>query len=357
MPQDQDADIYGGYSLGDFPDGDAAPVVRLVKERILESHVLSYKQVDFIDKGKGVEICREFCSFFNSAGGVIVVGVEEDGHPRSDTYKTPAGIRGTEKRLSGQWLQDVLVNGIAPPAPWGKIQVRSFPDPADPCLTGYVIYVPASESVPHQVVHSSEGRYYKRGIEGRIPMLHYEILDMLGRRQRPNVVVEVPRHSFTHWRSSEHNVLISFWISVHNSGRAPARSLSLRLRGATRPPALRGPNPRQEAHWRRGSTHRGGWYMAWEPEFPLLPGVSEDLCLECTVPVAQPDSEECHQLVVVGDIYAENVDPQPFGFFIRGLWREGKHLPHDDHEERGVIPVEKLPEQGTSLLGRWESYE
>lgn len=349
MPEGE-RDIYGGWSLENFPDDPAEAVRRLVDERVSESHVLSYKQGDFLDKGAPVQICKEFCSFFNSTGGVIIVGVAEDNKDhKSETYGLPVGFMGANRNLTNQWLDDVLVPGIMPRAPLEKIVIRKFPDPDHPDLHCYVVYVPSSESAPHQVSTGQDGRYYKRGGEGRVVMLDYEIRDMMGRRQRPKVTIEVPEYSFDNrvpGRGEGHAVL-RFWLRIANSGRAPARSLSVRIRGNGRQ-ILEAPNLRLACLWRHSSGPGRGWYMAWEPNLLLFPGACEDIWLQCHIPMPKAQAEVRYGINVVGEVYAENLDRQPFGFCLSGYYRDGKYLARNRDVELTELSAESL---GTCTTG------
>ncbi len=90
------ANIYGGWTLEHFPRGDSSHVEELVANRTPESPHLSYKRVEFFSPGHPEDLCREFCSFFNSEGGVILAGVREEG---KSGYKEPVGIAGTSEKI------------------------------------------------------------------------------------------------------------------------------------------------------------------------------------------------------------------------------------------------------------------
>lgn len=365
MMVDDNEELYGGYKLESFPKGDPSPVVRLVTEKTSESHALSYKAVDFLDKGKTVQLCREFCSFFNSAGGVIIVGVEEESDHQSERYKQPTQIRGITQELSTQWLQDVLVNGIVPPAPLEKIVVHKFPDPNNNRHHGYVIFVPRSYTAPHQVV--KDGKYYKRGIEGRVFMLHWEIMDMLGRGQRPQLTIEPYDYQvFTKGAAPNTDYIgrMTLWFTVGNCGKAPARNISVRIHGVGQPlPDFR----REVARWRyvTGGS-RGEWYFAWEPDFPLLPKAEEWLSIgyRANVPETERDVNSQmpfpvvrRQVNIVGEAYAEGQDPMPFGLYLRVQWHMGEYVADDKTTERGIIPADRLSGLQTGVIPKWEFFD
>ncbi len=360
---DNSEGLYGGHRLEDFPENDASPAIRLVENKTPESPILSYKRVDFLDKGHTVQLCQEFCSFFNSGGGVIIVGVEEEGDQRSEHYKLPAQIAGTTEQLSHQWLQYVLVNGILPPAPLDKIRISKFPDPNENGQSGYVIFVPKSYAAPHQVV--SDGKYYKRGIEGRVFLLHWEVMDMLGRGQRPQVTIEPYDHTvFTKPAYTNYTFVMTLWFTVGNCGKAPARNISVRIRGVGQPlPGF----PREGARWRHvPAGPRGEWYCAWEPDFPLLPNAAErfSISYETNVPETERDANSqmplpvaYRQINIVGEVYAEGQDPMPFGLYLRAQFHMGEYVADDETTERGIIPPGQLSGLQTDVIEGWDLFD
>ena len=354
---DNSEDLYGGYRLEKhFPENDARPVEQLVADKTPESPILSYKSVGFLDKGHTVQLCQEFCSFFNSGGGVIIVGVEEEGDQRSQDYKLPAQIAGTTEQLSNQWLEHVLVNGILPPVPLDKIRISNFPDPNENGQSGYVIFVPKSYAAPHQVV--SDGKYYKRGIEGRVFLLHWEVMDMLGRGQRPQVTIEPCDHKVFTKRAvlttGTLGVMI-LWFTVGNCGKAPARNISVRIHGVG--PPLPG-FPRKEARWRHvPAGPRGEWYCGWEPDFPLLPNAAEWFSIAYDTKLPESEPWVYRQINIVGEAYAEGQDPMPFGLYLRAQWHMGEYVADDETTERGIIPPGQLSGLQTGVIESWDLFD
>jgi len=343
--------LYGGYKLQDFPAGESAHIEQLVAAKQEESHTLEYKSVRALpDK---VNMCREICSFLNSEGGVIIVGVEEEENNEAG-YKRPDRIEGTTEQHSRQRLQDTIIGGIAPSPNFEHFQIHEFPDPGAPSQKhGYVIFVPRSYVAPHQVMQ--RGVYYKRGWAGCVPMLHYEIMDMVGARQRPCLTIEPICHHIGRRRYiNEHSNKwpMGLWIRVKNVGNAVARNVSARVVGSGRPFHARHP----EGVWRKLVWEPEKWAFAWEPTVPILPDAEERIYIGDDVRVNSQDPDVWWQINVIGLLYTEGQDPTPFGVYVRGHWREGRHIPFDEDKEMGSIPSARLSDFESGVIDRWEDF-
>lgn len=124
----------------------------LIKDGVGESLTLDYKRAAALTpKTEGVknEISKDVSAFANSAGGVIVYGITEQGH-------LPVAIDGMDPNVaSREWLDQVIASRIQRRIDGVRInQVR--------LTSGQVVYVvdiPQSDRTPHM---ASDKRFYKR---------------------------------------------------------------------------------------------------------------------------------------------------------------------------------------------------
>ncbi len=347
MPNEGEKEkLYGGYKPEDFPAGESAHIQQLVADKQEEAHNLEYKSAQVLQEDP-VNLCRAVCSFLNSEGGVIIVGVKEEGTDDDKGYRKPSKIEGTTKERSLQWLQDILLSGLLPAVPPENFRMHQFPDPnQSEGRHGYVIFVPRSYTAPHQV--RKRAIYYRRGCAGCVPMLDYEIMDMVGARRRPRLTIDPPWYNIVPGGAE---VSIRLCVRVKNTGMAPARNVALRLvNGRGSQPVHRRP----QDEWRSlVSTTPGRWVLAWEPRRPILPGADECMYLDFHIPKQQGYDGWC-RLQLVGQVYVEEQEPVEFGVYVQGEWRAGDYVHHEEDLERGNIPIEHLPglESGISLGDR-----
>ncbi len=79
-------------------------------------------------------------------------------------------------------LEEFAGNWVSPPVEGVLHKVIPITGPEKGCA---VTFVPESDSAPH--MNNFENRYYKRNGSRFVPMEHYEVADMFGRRKRPKL--------------------------------------------------------------------------------------------------------------------------------------------------------------------------
>jgi hypothetical protein len=123
---------------------------------------------------------KALSGFANSAGGLIVWGVA------TDKKSCATEIREIEE-LSTFKMKLEEHNSSWVSAPPDGVLHKTIPisGPDKGCA---VTFVPESDSVPH--MYNLEHRYYKRNGSRFLPMEHYEVADMFGRRKRPKLIVD-----------------------------------------------------------------------------------------------------------------------------------------------------------------------
>ncbi len=159
-------------------------ILNLIRDREQESLILDYKGSDALQKteSRKNELSKDVSAFANSAGGILVYGVEENGH-------IPVGIdAGCDPNdISKEWLEQVInsrihrrIDGIVinPIALSGEKYGRVI----------YVVVVPPSLRAPHM---ASDNRFYKRFNFQSVAMEEYEVRDVSRRIDTPELDISI----------------------------------------------------------------------------------------------------------------------------------------------------------------------
>src|SRR6266853_1123122 len=159
-----------------------ADLRRLIIDQVQESVGLDYKAAGALgkqDQNKR-EIGRDVSAFANSAGGVIVYGMTENGH-------VPTAIDPiASAAFSKEWLENVIISNIQPRVDGSHINpVLLAGNPLGRVV--YVVTIPQSYTA-HQ---ASDNRYYKRFNFQSVPMEHYEVQDTMNRAKTPIIAVRI----------------------------------------------------------------------------------------------------------------------------------------------------------------------
>ncbi len=139
----------------------------LIQTEEPECLTLEYKSSPALGKtpDQKRELSKDISAFANSAGGILIYGMAEDGSiPRTD-----GGVDGGV--LSKEWLENVIRSHIHPRI--GNLVIRPIPllAPATPGHIAYVLNIPqATTGAPHQ---ANDHRYYKRFNFEKVPIHHY----------------------------------------------------------------------------------------------------------------------------------------------------------------------------------------
>lgn len=182
-----------------------ADLDQMINDQVQESLHLDYKRSPALSKKNRDEIAKDVSAMANADGGLIIYGIEEDGHmPTQRDCGVPDGT------VTREWLENILTSTISPGIP--DLNIRQIP--GEPGYSYFVIGVPKSYSGPHQ---APTKRYYKRYNFKSAPMDDYEIRDVrtlqLSISRLVAVDVEV-----------EHSTI--FVMSVANPGVQPAEDVA-----------------------------------------------------------------------------------------------------------------------------------
>jgi hypothetical protein len=159
-----------------------ADILSLISNVLQESLTLDYKRCDSLQMtdSKKKEISKDVSAFANSAGGVIVYGVEEDKHipTRIDVGFDPLAI-------SKEWLEQVINSTIERRIEGVRIKEVTLSGPKAGKVI-YVVSIPQSRRAPHM---AADNRYYKRFNFESVPMEDYEVRDVSRRLETPDLYI------------------------------------------------------------------------------------------------------------------------------------------------------------------------
>lgn len=192
-------------------------------QKIEESLNLDYKDIKSI--GNFDELTKDVFAFANSAGGLIILGINEKiknisdkNGKKIDIKIYPGKITWGEPSLTKEQLEHNFRGKIHP---WVEdlkiVPIRKSE------RSGYVVFlidIPQSENPPHMALN----RYYKRLNFMSIPMEHYEVADFFNRRRKPFLILRTEITKVENL-NSEYKFTLRFYIQ--NNGKAAAKNTRL----------------------------------------------------------------------------------------------------------------------------------
>lgn len=185
-------------------------VIRLKDEREPENPYLEYKSGKLLTaKNEKVfeTLSREITAFGNSAGGVIIIGADEDNERCISALSPVADASKTDS-----WIEDGLLPRVSPPISF-DVQTLVVEEGRI-----FIIHVPPSPAAPHQ---ASDRRYYARRLYRVDPLLAFEVDDI-----RRRVDASPLRVTSSLWFESG---LINF--RIRNEGLSPVFDVSMSVEG------------------------------------------------------------------------------------------------------------------------------
>jgi hypothetical protein len=176
--------------IGDtFTALDKKRIAQFVAEGQEEHLLLEFKTVtksDLSDSSDRRSLAIALSGFANASGGLIVWGVDarKKGPDQPDVAFGTMEIEDLSLFLSR--LNEHTAMGVRPAV--DGVMHRAIKTGNN---RGFVVsLVPESSAGPHMAM-AREGRYYKRSGSSFLPMEHFEIADMFGRRRRPKLRLSV----------------------------------------------------------------------------------------------------------------------------------------------------------------------
>jgi hypothetical protein len=239
---------------------------RWVEEKRTEDLRLDFKMLeggDHLERGDRKQLAIAVSGFANADGGLIVWGV--DCRKDKDGVDAAQALRPIQqlKRVHSQLVEHTAA--AASPTVDG-VEHRMLFDGED---SGYLAtLVPVSARGPHMALHG-EQRYYKRSGSSFLKMEHFEVADMFGKRQRPELKVDLTYKQMPDSTSDIHYYQLQ--AKVENVGRAIARFFKVTLS-----------MPREVNGWPADAAGNHLREAALEEEYlctlaPLFPGESRTL--------------------------------------------------------------------------------
>lgn len=196
----------------------------MIERQVQESLRLDYKTSAALAIPGRREISKDVSALANSDGGVLVYGVQEQGHL---PVRLDEGIENSV--VSRESIEQMIVANVAPRIE--GVEIRQIA--RDDSRSYYSLRVPKSHRSPHQDRHTN--KYYKRYNFTSVAMEDYELADLRARSRltAPLVTFDV---------ETRHGTLFLFIVS--NKGEVPAEQVlfeftpPLTWQGPQDPPAI-----------------------------------------------------------------------------------------------------------------------
>ncbi|MDZ7657782.1 ATP-binding protein [Fodinibius sp.] len=151
-------------------------IKNLIAHKEEESLKLEFKNTEALKNKK--EMAKDVSAMANSAGGIIVYGINEVDH-KADNLSTIDG-----NKYNKEWFENVLVSNIHRPIKDLKIHPIRLEGKISKSI--YVIEIPESEDTPHM---ASNNRYYRRHNFQCIPMDEYEVRALYFKNKTPDLYI------------------------------------------------------------------------------------------------------------------------------------------------------------------------
>jgi len=191
----------------------------LISTRRQESIVLDYKRSDALTNTQHnkSEISKDVSALANSAGGVLVYGMKEDGH-------FPTGLDGgcDPNVTTKEWLEQVINSNIQRRIDGVRVKQIALAY-VHPTRVIYVVSVPQSLQAPHQ---AGDKRFYKRFNFESQPMEEYEVRDVANRSIAPDLRVGLRAERIV---AQEAGLPLECWLHgiVSNDSPEPAEHAAI----------------------------------------------------------------------------------------------------------------------------------
>lgn len=162
-----------------------ADLNQMIADGVEENISLDYKAADALQNtdGKKKEIAKDVSAMANAAGGVIIYGIKE--FDTADKKHLPEKITPVNRQnFSKEQLEQLINNNISPKIEGLIIHPIQLLNPDE---VVYVIEIPQSDTA-HQ--NTKDQRYYRRYNFESVPMLDYEIRDIMNRLKHPDITLD-----------------------------------------------------------------------------------------------------------------------------------------------------------------------
>lgn len=165
------------------------------------------------------ELAKDLCAFANSAGGIMIIGINEVEH------KPEFVDDGVDTRkASKEAVESALAARISPRI--DGLTIKEIPNPKIPYCSYFVLGIPRSMRAPHMC--NAFHRYYKRYNFECVPMEHYEVEDVRRRQSEPSLVFTCELQTLDQPLSDGRRPCV-LMAGVRNEGSVTARDVLVRM--------------------------------------------------------------------------------------------------------------------------------
>ncbi len=208
-------------------------------------------------------LAKEISAFANSAGGVIVFGIDcrkIDGVDQAEKLTPIPGISRAETTV-----RDAASELLQPRHDGIRVASILSKEGAD---AGYIVVdVPRSERRPHRSEATDQKQYFKRSGGSAFAMEHYDIEDAFRRVSSPSLKLEISYESTMTIGWDEHQFQLR--IAVENISDVTAKMISLQI--WDRRGAVFGPD-HHSTEIAKLSHYNGRFHLAGPIDFVIHPG-------------------------------------------------------------------------------------
>jgi predicted HTH transcriptional regulator len=145
--------------------------------RLIQGHVVEDADLDFKSEvhRDGADLAADVSAMANTRGGVLVIGLTEDGGAASAATPVPLSDEVTNRMK--QWLAQYVV-------PYVATDIYRVPSGADSTVGFYLVVVARSPHAPHAVWKRESLRFYHRDGGRNRPLSESEVADAYRNRFR-----------------------------------------------------------------------------------------------------------------------------------------------------------------------------
>jgi hypothetical protein len=185
-----------------------------IDHKTKENLTLDYKR---IEKFKSDDLSEHVSAFANSAGGLIILGIEEKNElPEKITW-------GNSKEHQKESLESKLFSTIYPKI--NGLKIISVSKTSNPLERIFLIDIPQGDNPPYM---AWDKRYYKRLNFQKVLMEGYEVADCFGRRKRPKLSMCLDSKHFYLDIDSPFS-RIKWNVNLKNVGKSIAREILCKI--------------------------------------------------------------------------------------------------------------------------------
>ncbi|MES2973279.1 MAG: ATP-binding protein [Pseudomonadota bacterium] len=187
---------------------DKKDLEKIIQNAEAESLHLEFKRAAALGRSDGQkkELVKDVTGFANANGGLLIYGIAEG--KQDGVVVATAFDPVLDETLNSDWIHSVLRNSTDPPFSGFHVNEISI----EPGKRVLAIEIDAAGTA-HQ--NLADQRYYQRGGAATNPMVGFQIRDLLGRRQKAELKVNVGFK--TTWTDSERE-RYQLQVAIENTG-------------------------------------------------------------------------------------------------------------------------------------------